>query len=133
MPARAKPSAGTELDALPSPTLLCLGRYEISPVAVPTKRESIRFARSLELSQEPEVGFEPTAYALQGRCSDQLSYSGARPSVAPPSATDARSPGRSARTRPLRLRSGSDRARCRWRLAPGAGRCGRRGSAQRAA
>ena len=25
---------------------------------------------------EPEVGFEPTAYRLQGDCSDQLSYSG---------------------------------------------------------
>ena len=32
---------------------------------------------------EPEVGFEPTAYALQGRCSDQLSYSGAAFSLAP--------------------------------------------------
>jgi hypothetical protein len=28
---------------------------------------------------EPEEGFEPSAPALQERCSDQLSYSGARP------------------------------------------------------
>ena len=35
------------------------------------------------MKREPEVGFEPTAYALQGRCSDQLSYSGAWLSLAP--------------------------------------------------
>jgi hypothetical protein len=38
--------------------------------------------RAPPLRTEPEVGFEPTAYALQGRCSDQLSYSGAALSVA---------------------------------------------------
>src|SRR5688572_607465 len=27
--------------------------------------------------RKPEEGFEPTTFALQGRCSDQLSYSGA--------------------------------------------------------
>lgn len=31
--------------------------------------------------REPEKGFEPLAPALQERCSDQLSYSGARPMV----------------------------------------------------
>ena len=35
------------------------------------RRESIE-------AREPEVGFEPTAYGLQNRCSDQLSYSGAK-------------------------------------------------------
>ncbi len=55
--------------------------------------------------EEPEVGFEPTAYALQGRCSDQLSYSGTAPSVPPVEASGARSPRRSSRTPWLPWRS----------------------------
>ena len=35
------------------------------------------------VSREPEAGFEPTTYRLQGGCSDQLSYSGAALSLAP--------------------------------------------------
>src|SRR4029077_11488322 len=70
MPRRARatlgrPSCGWSDELFPSP-LLSLGTFW----SVPSK-ERIGFRG------EPEAGFEPTTYRLQGGCSDQLSYSGA--------------------------------------------------------